>query len=643
MIKISPFMKTSTGIYSEKLFLGGLLLLLVYPFQLHSDTLDVHVKNDLPFITTPPKEEPEQYSPGTPQPIDNHRNTLPFNDCFFCQKKYRPWYISLRELRDASEMCGYDFIELRCDDVFSSRNKTVTICTYFRFYYDSITVDSLIYTVKSGTTCKRTIIQGTPKRINVNSDTVRPAMNHIDRDIDILTAAFRNFNPSVTFDPVNTTINYSADISGVSLIAQNDMLFWLEQHQKGTANSTASHSRIAYRLGSFLYRDICDSAYQSTITSGPRIESVDIGYILNISNIHCQIKADAGIDSVILRIGQLAHSYSCKGEKSLNFSSSIVIPDTTNFLTIEVIDRNARSAGTTVSVLDSLRKVTALNRVKQDDIRARAQWRKQNSLNNALTAIASMGGNPLSYVINKVVQNKVTEYQQLQKSTVDKNTVSRIFLPVAGRIVPSDRSLQLVTSTFCLVPGTSGNPFAMSEFLEYHPACKDKPVNFTLEIPSGQPTTIPTLNFTYDSLSIGHPHQPFLLVCGNITTNSNTPEIQQFPLILKSPSEEITFYTVLSPGAFQADTVSFHYTITFTDKSTTSYFRKIIPFYPQIEQPAANEFITNVQFNNIPCRDNVITISSESFEFSKRCMRIDIFAYAHKANVTFGAGALWVR
>jgi hypothetical protein len=631
------------GEYSGSLFLGGLLLLFIYPFQLHSDTLEVHVKNDLPFITTPPKEGPEQFSPGTPQTIDNHRNTLPFNDCFFCQKKYRPWYISLRELRDASEICGYDFIELCCDDVFTSRNNTVTICTNFRFYNDSITVDSLIYTIKSGTTCRRVVIQGSPKRINIDSDAARPAMNRIDRDIDILTSAFRDFTSSIRFDSVNVPLNYSADISGISLIAQNDMLFWLEQHQKDSANSTISHSRIAYRLGSFLYRDICDSAYQSTITSGPRIESVDIGYTLNISNIRCQIKADAGIDSVILRIGQLAHSYSCKGEKSLNFSSSIVIPDTTNFLTIEVIDRNARSAGTTVRVLDSLRKITALNRVKQDDLRARAQWRKQNSQNNILAAIASMGGNPLSYKINKVVQEKVTEYRHLQMSIIDKNTVSRIFLPVAGRIIPSDRALQLATSVFCLVPGTSGNPFSMSEFLEYHPECKGTPVTFTLEIPSGQPSTIPAFNFTNTSLSTCNPQQPFFFVCGNLVTTGNTPGIQQFPLILKSPSETITFYTVLSPGVFQTDTVSFHYTITFTDKSTTPYFRKIIPFSSEVEQPATNEFITNTQFNNIPCRDNTITISSEIFEFSKKCMRIDIFVYAHKANETFGAGALWVR
>lgn len=98
--------------------------------------------NDLPFIT-PPKVEPEQFSSGVNQPIDSPRNTLPFNDCFYCQKKYRPWYISLRELRDASEMCGYDFIELRCDNVFTNNNRTVTVCTHFRFYTDSISVGSL--------------------------------------------------------------------------------------------------------------------------------------------------------------------------------------------------------------------------------------------------------------------------------------------------------------------------------------------------------------------------------------------------------------------------------------------------------------------------------------------------------------------
>jgi hypothetical protein len=616
--------------------------LLLYPFQLHSDTLEVHLKDDMSFIT-PSKDEPEQFSPGVPQSIENHRNALLFNDCFFCQKKYRPWYTSLRELKDASEMCGYDFIELRCDDLFTSRNKTVTISTHFRFYNDSITVDSLIYSIKSDNTCSRVAIQGTPKRININSDISRPAMNRIDRDIDILTSAFKSFASTIRFDPVNGSLNCTADIAGVSLVAQNDMLFWLEQFNKATTNFNSFHSRIAYRLGSFLYRDICDSAYQSTITTGPRIESVDIGYTLNISNIRCQIKADAGIDSVILRIGQLAHSYSCKGEKSLNFSSSIVIPDTINFLTIEVIDRNARSTGTTVSVLDSLRKVTALNKVKQEDIRARAQWRKQNSQNNILTAIASMGGNPLSYKINKVVQEKVTEYRHLQKSTIDKNTISRIFLPVTGRVVPSDKSLQLVTSLFCLTPDTSGSPFAMREFLEYHPAYNGKPVNFTLEIPSGQPTTIPTFKFTYDSLSMCNPQHPFFLVCGNIETTGNSPEVQQFPLILKSPSEEITFYTVLSSGLFLSDTISFHYLITFTDKSTTSYFRKVNHFSPDTEMQVTNDFITNAQFNNIPCRDNNISITSESFEFSKRCMKIDIFTYAHKANVTFGAGALWVR
>lgn len=635
-------MRKSIGEYSGPLLLSGLLLLLLYPFQSHSDTLEINVKNDLRLIT-PLNEKPEQFSPGVPRPIDMDRNALPFNDCFYCQKKYRPWYTSLRELRDASEMCGYDFIELRCDDVFTSKNETVTICTNFRFYNDSITVDSLIYTVKSGYSCKKTFILGTPKRINIDSDAARPPMNRIDRDIDILTSVFRNLTSTIRFDPVNKSLNYTADISGVSLVAQNDMLFWLEQSQKPKDTFTSSHSRIAYRLGSFLYHDICDSTYQSTITTGPRIESVDIGYTLNISNIRCQIKADAGIDSVILRIGQLAHSYSCKGEKSLNFSSSIVIPDTTNFLTIEVIDRNARSAGTTVSVLDSLRKVTALNRVKQDDLRARAQWRKQNSLNNALTAIASMSCNPLSYVINKVVQNKVSEYQQLQKSTIDKNTVSRIFLPVPGRVIPSDMTLQLVTSTFCMTPSTSGSPFAMNEFLEYHPSYRDKPVNFSLEIPSGQPTTIPTFKFTHDSLSMCNQQHPLFLVCGNIVTTGNTPEIQQFPLIQKSPSEEITFYTVLSPAAFLSDTVSFHYTITFTDKSTTTYFRKVNPFSSESEQPATNDLLTNAQFNTIPSRDNTIIISSESFEFSKKCMRIDIFAYAHKANVTFGAGALWVR
>jgi hypothetical protein len=58
---------------------------------------------------------------------------------------------------------------------------------------------------------------------------------------------------------------------------------------------------------------------------------------------------------------------------------------------------------------------------------------------------------------------------------------------------------------------------------------------------------------------------------------------------------------------------------------------------------AIHELITKAQFSSILCRDNTITMSSESFDFTKRCMRVDMYAYAHKANVTFGAGALWVR
>jgi hypothetical protein len=183
----------------------------------------------------------------------------------------------------------------------------------------------------------------------------------------------------------------------------------------------------------------------------------------------------------------------------------------------------------------------------------------------------------------------------------------------------------------------------MYEFLEYHPAYRDKPVNVTLEIPSGQPTAIPTFKFKQDSLTTCNLQQPLFFICGNIVTIDNVPEIHQFPMILKSPSEKLTFYTVLSPGTFLSDTVSFHYTITFTDKSTTSYFRKVNHSSSETDQPVTNDLITNTQFSNIRCHDNTITISAESFEFTKRCMRIDIFAYAHKANMTFGAGALWVR
>ena len=587
-----------------------------------------------------------------------------FNQCNYCQKENRRWYSSIDDLCEAAAVCGFDFIQIRFDQMFVNssdiRSDTTTalfVMTYCSATSGSFTVDSIIYIQRNKTSSKKTVFCTPVSRKNtVNIDLSGESKQKNNEPVDCrrireITSFNRDFRSMAEYSEKTDKFRYLF-LLGDSAYCITEKEFRTESMLK--KKDWESPVRIYYRLG--IFSDLVNCFEKKKLRKPGTIKiNLRDHYIFNQCILHYEIESENGIKSIELNSDSLIDKeIKFAGEKKLSGSIPVGFGSKRTRLYVSITDVDGNVIDKSVEIFSRLdeewKKHERLEVLKD----AREAWGNQNGFTKIVSFAGKFEGSIISKLIDIYCDGQAQKYLLLIPDNYNRDSVKEVTLPQQGRAVVNGSLYQSVPTLYtyeCCVNAKRLELYGTSVTLLSKPLLNFsdelKKMSVRYELPVGNGYYVSKCNVN-GSGSIKKQTQSAVVICSHADYENGEIQLSGIPFVIPQPSASIRYGLLIQYNIENADSLLLTYVIEHLDRKKVVLYRWIDCGKKLLEKQlnAVEENETEIRFKencSFSGQKEISVISQDEITSGGEIIGVDVFVYSKQKNCTIGAAGINVR
>jgi hypothetical protein len=590
-----------------------------------------------------------------------------FNQCNYCQKENRRWYSSVNELCEAASICGYDFIQIRFDQMFfgsSDVRQDVSTALFVMIYASatagSFTIDSVIYIQRNKTSSKKTAFYSPVSRkktgnIDLSGENKPKNTESIDcRRIRELTSFSGNFRSLAEYSEKYDKFKYLFSL-GDSVYCITEKEFQTESMDyMAKKKDWDSPVRTYYRLGIFSDFVNCFEKKKLRKPGTIKINLID-HYVFNQCILHYEIESEIGIKSIKLNSGSLINKeIKFAGDKKLSGSIPVGFGSKRTRLYVSITDMDGNVIDKSVEIFSRVDEEWKKHEQLEELKDAREAWGNQNGFTKVVSFAGKFEGSIISKLIDIYCDGQAQKYLLLIPDKYSRDSVKEVSLPVQGRAVINGSLFQSVPALYtyeCSVYAKRLELYGTSVTLLSNPSLilsdELKKMSIRYELPVGNGYYISKCNVN-GSGSIKKQTNSAVVICSHADYVNDEIQLSGIPFVIPQPSASIGYSLLVQYNIESADSLLLTYVIEHLDRTKVVLYRWIDCGKKSFEKgsDAIQDNETEIRFKekcSFSGQKEITVISQDEITSGKEILGVNVFVYSEQKNSTIGAAGFSVR
>lgn len=553
---------------------------------------------------TPPNSCSPRNTNLYPSIVPPHRERS-LHSCSDCPFSYRRWFTDAIELRNAAYYCGFDYLQVRFTQSFTSDTLAGRLTVYAHSLpNDSLLVDSAVtvFTTPGSTNETLTIYHPAPHRpcfLSLPSTNTAPSPSGPDEKLDAFIRRANGFTARCRFREHDRHESWAFSIDGSTWLLEKGRLQYSDTAPP--ANRSFSGT-IAYRLATWGSTPWLQSTFAAEHSIPPEFISLHINDSLTICRIQLECASRYGLHECLISCGSDSDTVRFSGENQRCADIILNAHPDDSLLTLVLSDIHGNT---------TLRKAPLFvgRRTRQ------YQWAhnrtidllsRQRAIQNPVTHVAYMLSkfseepqfsikrkpdgtfqpeisiNPVSTLFKTIFRRKSERYLATKKDVPIKNlSAPTITFPLQGTVQNNlfEKGTGRYTSYFftdrCVYNGTRAALLVNPTLRRGNDLRQQCTFNLTAPLYTGKhPSSWSIAEMVND---IKEPPETMVLVCRKIIVSKEQILLHDLPCLFKHPSENASFSVFhASHNHLECDTLTVSWRICYTDRTAALFWRQYV-------------------------------------------------------------------